>query len=342
MLANMTNRPALPLEAEQIINGYFPVLDHGFIALKDVMGSDEAIEEAARTSYQFGTRQKSQTRGLLRYLKRHQHSTPFEMVELKFHVSMPIFVARQWVRTRTASINEVSGRYSILPMLFYTPEHEDFKLQSKDNKQGRAGEADAMLWGSAINGWEMGRSHAQSQYEWLASQDVARELARIDLPLSTYTNWYWKINLHNLMRFMAQRTHSHAQKEIRVYGELLAGMVQTVAPIAYEAWLDYDRCGLHLSYGEAEVIRSIVGATRVRTDKETQEKDGIVVGSRLPKGEGFSATALKAFGLDAREIDELYAKLQPQGRPDYTLDLSKMQPGEFFQEKMAAAVPKVG
>ncbi|NIP81529.1 MAG: FAD-dependent thymidylate synthase, partial [Gemmatimonadetes bacterium] len=216
-----TKRPTIAA-AEEILGGYFPVLDHGFVALVDYMGSDEDIERAARVSYGYGTRKVSQTRGLVRYLRRHKHTTPSEMVELKFHVCMPIFVARQWIRHRTANVNEYSGRYSLMPLLFYTPGSDDFALQSADNKQGRLPRgADPELYREAVQRWEATRRRAADDYEWLVGQDVARELARIDLPLSTYTQWYWKIDLHNLLHFLTLRADPHAQYEIRAYAEVM-------------------------------------------------------------------------------------------------------------------------
>jgi thymidylate synthase (FAD) len=205
------------------------------------MGSDEDIERAARVSYGYGTRKVSQTRGLIRYLRRHMHTTPSEMVELKFHVCMPIFVARQWIRHRTANVNEYSGRYSLMPLLFYTPAGDQFALQSADNKQGRLTTgADEALYraAAAALGGDSGQ-RAGADYEWLVGQDVARELARIDLPLSTYTQWYWKIDLHNLIHFLTLRADPHAQYEIRAYAEVMAGMLKRVAPLSYEAWIDY-------------------------------------------------------------------------------------------------------
>src|SRR5438477_953282 len=154
------------------------------------MGSDEDVERAARVSYGYGTRRTSETRGLIRYLRRHRHTTPSEMVELKFHCSMPIFVARQWIRHRVANVNEVSGRYSLLPMLFYRPAPGEFQAQSPTNRQGRAGETLSGIYAEATARWERIRAEASEHYEWLVSHDVARELARIDLPLSTYTQWY--------------------------------------------------------------------------------------------------------------------------------------------------------
>src|SRR5690606_1073098 len=194
-----TRRPVAPA-AEEILGLYFPVLDHGFVSLVDYMGNDESIEHAARVSYGYGTRKASATRGLIRYLRRHKHTTPSAMVELKFHCCMPVFIARQGIRHRTANVNEYSGRYSLMTMLFYTPEAEQLQTQSTQNNQGRSGSHVAEeQYAAAKARWDSGRAASVATYEWLTGQEIARELARIDLPLSTYTQWYWKIDLHNLL-----------------------------------------------------------------------------------------------------------------------------------------------
>jgi thymidylate synthase (FAD) len=186
-----TKRATVPA-AEEILGLYYPVLDHGFVSLVDYMGSDEAVEQAARVSYGAGTRKVSQTRGLVRYLRRHRHTTPSEMVEFKFHCAMPMFVARQWIRHRTANVNEYSGRYSLMPMLFYTPSADQLQTQSPTNNQGKSGtpvsEQDYL---AAIERWNRIRAEAKDTYEWMTGNEVARELARIDLPLSTFTQWFW-------------------------------------------------------------------------------------------------------------------------------------------------------
>jgi len=264
MRERTTKRPTVP-GAEDILGGYFPVLDHGFVALVDYMGSDQAIEDAARISYGQGTRKVSATRTLLRYLRRHLHTTPSEMVELKFHCAMPIFVARQWIRHRTASVNEYSARYSILPMHFYTPGQGQLSPQSKTNRQGRESEgASGETYMQAINRWQTGRESAAEDYRWLTEQDVAREIARIDLPLSTYTQWYWKIDLHNLLHFLTLRVDPHAQWEIRQYAEVIAGMVRRVAPLSYEAWIDYQLDGERFSRPELEAVRLLIDVFAVR------------------------------------------------------------------------------
>ena len=310
-LQNSTRRTISP-GAEQILGLYFPVLDHGFVALVDYMGTDEDIERAARVSYGFGTRQRSQTRGLLRYLRRHRHTTPSEMVELKFHCCMPIFVARQWIRHRTANVNELSGRYSLMPMLFYTPADEHLQAQSAQNRQGRTGQPlPAGLRSEATQRWQEGRAGAVSTYEWLTSHEVARELARIDLPLSTYTQWYWKIDLHNLLHFLTLRVDSHAQWEIQQYGNLMAGMLKRVAPLSYEAWIDYDVCGARFSRMELDGLRALL---RVSADSIEGQ------GRRLGREE------LQALGLSNREVDEFLSTLGRSQVPDFELDLARARP----------------
>ena len=323
-----TKRPTKP-DAEAILGGYFPVLDHGFISLVDYMGSDEDIERAARVSYGHGTRRRSATRGLVRYLRRHRHTTPTEMVELKFHCCMPLFVARQWIRHRTASVNEMSGRYSLLPLLFYTPSEKEFGLQSKQNNQGRASEtAGSSSWNRAVEAWNRSRSQASDHYRAMLEADVAREIARIDLPLSTYTQWYWKIDLHNLLHFLTLRVDPHAQWEIRAYAEVMAGIVQRVAPLSYEAWVDYDLCGERMSHMEMEVLRSIVNPTA---------SFGLKHGST---GQ-MSQEDLLGQGLSKREVRELVDKLSARDRPDFTLDLDHMRPAAEIEEEMARAVPQI-
>ena len=313
--------------AEEILGGYFPVLDHGFVSLIDYMGSDESIEQAARVSYGFGTRKTSQTRGLIRYLRRHRHTTPSEMVELKFHCAMPMFVARQWIRHRTASVNEYSGRYSLMPLLFYEPDYDQFAIQSVANRQGREGEpAPRSVYEEAVRRWEDVRSSASDAYGWLVAEDVARELARIDLPLSTYTQWYWKIDLHTLFHFLSLRADPHAQWEIQEFAKVMAGMMKRVAPLSYEAWLDYEFCGEHMSHGELQALRDLVEA----------DEEGLAPRSDVGR---LSIDELKARGLSRREAIELLEKLRPADRPDFELDLARMKPPEEFEGRMREAVP---
>jgi thymidylate synthase (FAD) len=329
-MIDTTKRPVTPA-AEEILNLYFPVLDHGFVALIDYMGGDEDIVRAARVSYGAGTQVKSNTRDLLRYLHRHRHTGPSEMVELKFHCSMPIFVARQWIRHRTANVNEMSGRYSLMPMLFYTPSEDQLRPQSKTNKQGRDGMSvfDEETIDKAYVGWRGLREEAVDQYQWLCTNDFARELARIDLPLSTYTQWYWKIDLHNLLHFLTLRVDSHAQWEIQQFGKVMAGMLKRVAPLAYEAWIDYDVCGVHLSRMELDALRWLVGV----------EADELVA----KDGRNFGKPSLLNRGLGHSESMELLARFQGdisvRDVPDFDLNLAQAKDAAYFEAQAAAAVP---
>ena len=515
-----TRRPTVPA-AEEILGGYFPVLDHGFVALVDYMGTDDSVERAARVSYGYGTRKVSATRGLIRYLRRHLHTTPSEMVEFKFHCAMPMFVARQWIRHRTAclaegtevffdlpgaeargrrqlyklpieeiwrrfqstrnrtrpdkqrnpffrrdrvkrmklrqvdedtlalqhtrivdvyrngvkpvfrmvledgksieatadhrflfaggwdtlrgatgvretggravwrhgdyfvhvngaaerldwdrvcyraklvriarfeyvgeretydlevegphhnfvangivthnSVNEYSGRYSLMPLLFYSPEHDQFSLQSATSNQGRApGSVSPEFYREAMRRWDDVRTRAADDYGWLVGENVARELARIDLPLSTYTQWYWKIDLHNLLHFLTLRVDDHAQWEIQEYGRVMAGMVKRVAPLSYEAWIDYQVMGDKLTGGDIAALSRLVSA----------DGDGVCARD----GAALSNADLAGLGLSGREIRELKEKLVPREVPDYDLDLAQMRDPQEVAAEMDKAVPEV-
>lgn len=248
---NQSRRP-ISEGAEKWLGVPTKCLDHGFVYLVDYMGNDNAIEQAARVSYGAGTRRVSETTGLIRYLRRHDHTTPFEMVEMKFHAKMPILVARQWVRHRTANINEYSGRYSILDNEFYLPEPEVLAEQSTTNRQGR-GEVVPEEYAEGVR--QLIIEDALRQYEHyqdLLNDDgtgkpvdpetpmLARELARMGLGVNFYTQWYWKINLHNFMHFSGLRMDSHAQYEIRVYADVMAQIVKDAFPIAWQAFEDYE------------------------------------------------------------------------------------------------------
>jgi thymidylate synthase (FAD) len=319
-----TKRPTVPT-AEEILGLYYPVLDHGFIALVDYMGSDAAVEQAARVSYGAGTRKVSETRGLVRYLRRHRHTTPSEMVEFKFHCAMPMFVARQWIRHRMASINELSARYSLMPLLFYTPKQEHFALQSSSNKQGREGGAPPAVYREAVERWESLRGSAGEAYAWMLEEDVAREIARIDLPVSMYTQWYWKIDLHNLLHFLSLRVDPRAQWEIQEFARAIAGMVKRVAPLSYEAWVDYDLESRPLTRAERDVLSRVVEASDDRLVAR--------VGASVTKD------AMKQAGLSPREIRELVEKLQAPDRPDFELDLARFRSAEEVAAEMYEAVP---
>ncbi|MEM9549761.1 MAG: FAD-dependent thymidylate synthase [Pseudomonadota bacterium] len=262
---------------EQHLYTAYPVLDHGFVRVIDYMGDDAAITQAARVSYGKGTKSVQNDEGLIRYLMRHWHSTPFEMCEIKLHVKLPVFVARQWIRHRTANVNEYSARYSILDREFYIPAPEHVAAQSVVNNQGR---------GDALQGEEAARvleilkadsARAYDNYETMISQDgqqgLARELARMNLPANVYTQWYWKVDLHNLFHFLRLRADAHAQYEIRVYAEEMCKIVADWVPFAYRAFEDYRMGGANLSGTAIECIRRMLGGEAV-----TQENSGMSKG----------------------------------------------------------------
>ncbi|MBF9044663.1 FAD-dependent thymidylate synthase [Rhodobacterales bacterium HKCCE4037] len=253
------------------------VLDHGFVRVVDYMGDDAAIVQAARVSYGAGTKKARDDSGLIRYLMRHWHSTPFEMCELKLHVKLPVFVARQWIRHRTANVNEYSARYSILDREFYIPQPDALAAQSVVNNQGR---------GETLEGEEAERvlrilkedaGRAYDHYEEMLSQDgqkgLARELARMNLPANVYTQWYWKVDLHNLFHFLRLRADAHAQYEIRVYADAIAEMVKDWVPAAYGAFEDYRMGGVQLSGKGVEVLKR-----RLAGESVTQESSGMSMG----------------------------------------------------------------
>tara|TARA_Y100000310_G_scaffold74461_1_gene70683 strand:+ start:122 stop:1072 length:951 start_codon:yes stop_codon:yes gene_type:complete len=265
-----TKRLTVP-SAEEILYQPFPVLDHGFVRLVDYMGGDYSIGEAARVSYGKGTRSVREEEGLIRFLMRHRHTTPTEMVELKFHAKMPIFVARQWIRHRTANVNEYSARYSILDNEFYVPDSEDLAEQSKSNRQGRE---NLLSSSEAERVRRLLIDDAETNYEhylWLLNEDsespgkpkdpnrgmLARELARMDLTLNFYTQWYWKVDLHNLFNFLGLRMDPHAQKEIRGYANKMAEITEAVAPISFKAFEDYRLNSISLSALEINALASI-------------------------------------------------------------------------------------
>ena len=229
-------------------------LDKGFVRLVDSMGGDDAIVQAARVSCGQGTSKVSQDRGLIRYLMRHRHTTPFEMVEFKFHCKMPIFVARQWVRHRTANINEYSLRYSEARDEFYFPDPEHIQFQSALNKQGRSGEVPLELKQKVLDYFKEISERSFTMYQELNEAGIARELARSLLPVNIYTEWYWKNDLHNLLHFIGLRSDRHAQYEIRVYSDAMAESVKAVAPFAWEAYQDYVVRGMRFSRIEQNLL----------------------------------------------------------------------------------------
>ena len=276
-----TRRPTVP-ELEDILYRPLAVLDHGFVRVVDYMGDDGAIVQAARVSYGKGTKRVSEDRGLINYLMRHRHTTPFEMCEIKYHVKLPIFVARQWIRHRTANVNEYSARYSILDNEFYIPAPEDLGVQSRSNRQGR---------GQSLEGEEarrvlhLLREDAEKVYgdytEMLNEDDagtpidperqgLSRELARMNLTLNFYTQWYWKIDLLNLFHFLSLRADDHAQHEIRVYAEVMIETVKRWVPLAADAFAQYRMGGANLSATGLEVVKRLIGGEDVG-----QEESGL-------------------------------------------------------------------
>lgn len=260
----------------EIIGKEIKCLDKGFIRLIDVMGDDSSIVQAARVSYGKGTKTPSADRELIRYLMRHRHTSPFEMVEFKFHIKLPIFVARQWIRHRTANVNEYSGRYSEMKDEFYIPEIEQIRTQSAINKQGRDDEKLPEETAKEIlQMLQESQSLLYQQYQNMLESKLARELARINLPLSTYTEWYWKIDLHNLLHFLKLRLDWHAQYEIRVYAEKIAEILKIAVPMTWEAFEDYILDGINFSKQEINILKQIINF-----DKLTDE----IIGNAPLKG----------------------------------------------------------
>ncbi len=274
-------------QLQALIGKEIPCLDKGFVRLIDVMGDDAAIVQAARVSYGAGTKKVNEDVGLIRYLMRHLHTTPFEMVEFKFHVKLPIFVARQWIRHRTANVNEYSGRYSEMKDEFYVPAIDQVRAQSATNKQGRADEAFDPSEAERIrSGMLDTQSRLYGEYQSLLEADLAREIARINLPVSNYTEWYWKVDLHNLFHFLKLRIDPHAQYEIRVYGEAMAQIVQATVPHAYEAFEDYILHARRFSRRERAALKALLPSVNV------------------------DPAILEAAGLKGREAQEFMSKLE--------------------------------
>lgn len=251
-------------EAEALLDQRLDVLDHGFVRLVDYLGGDARIVQAARVSYGEGTKTVREDRALIDYLLRHQHTSPFEQVILTFHVKMPIFVARQWIRHRTARLNEISGRYSVMRDEFYVPRAHEVRRQSRANKQGSAAdEVPKELQQHVIDVLQRGQRETYRQYESLLEDGVARELARVNLPLSLYTEMYWQMDLNNLFRFLRLRMDWHAQYEIRAYGDAMARCVRAVAPLAFEAFEEHVLNARTLSGRELEAIRAALDPDRL-------------------------------------------------------------------------------
>jgi thymidylate synthase (FAD) len=252
------------------------VLDHGFVRVIDYMGDDAAICQAARVSYGRGTKSVQNDEGLIRYLMRHWHSTPFEMCEIKLHVKLPVFVARQWIRHRTANVNEYSARYSILDREFYIPAPEHVAAQSEVNNQGRGATLQGDEAARVLEMLKADSTRAYDSYEAMISQDgqqgLARELARMNLPANIYTQWYWKTDLHNLFHFLRLRADAHAQYEIRVYAEALCGIVADWVPLAYGAFADYRLGGATLGARAMEAVRRMARGETVTFEDSGMSK----------------------------------------------------------------------
>ena len=272
--SQVTKRATVPA-LEAVLGAPFPVLDHGFVRVVDYMGDDGAIVQAARVSYGKGTKTVREDAGLIRYLMRQRHTTPFEMCEIKLHVKLPIFVARQWIRHRTANVNEVSARYSVLDREFYLPAPEHVAGQSAANRQGRGDALDPTFAGRVIHLLQADAERCYADYQWLLNRDddgapldpgrpgLARELARMNLTLNAYTQWYWKTDLHNLMHFLALRADAHAQYEIRAYADVMLDIVKRWVPLAYDAFAEYRLGAAELSATALIVVRRMLAGEPV-------------------------------------------------------------------------------
>ncbi len=267
---------------EAMLYKAMPVLDHGFVRVIDYMGTDSAIVQAARVSYGAGTKKVNEDAGLINYLLRHRHTTPFEMCEIKFHIKLPIFIARQWIRHRTANVNEYSGRYSIMDKEFYLPQAEHLAAQSKLNHQGRGEVLEGAEAQRVLEILKADSVNAYGHYEEMMNcneegvvfdekkSGLARELARMNLPVNFYTQWYWKIDLHNLMHFLSLRADSHAQYEIREYANVMLEALKAWVPVTYQAFMDYRVGGANFSAKGLEVVKQMLAGKEV-----TQENSGM-------------------------------------------------------------------
>ena len=280
---NTTKRATVPM-LEEILYEAIPLLDHGFIRVVDYMGDDTSIVQAARVSYGKGTKKVSTDSGLIKYLMRHWHSTPFEMCEIKYHVKLPIFIARQWIRHRTANVNEYSARYSILDKEFYLPSPEHLAAQSQSNRQGRGEIIEGEQAKKVLDLLKNDAERTYNNYEMMLNQKydgsvinesevgLARELARMNLTLNTYTQWYWKTDLLNLMNFLRLRVDRHAQYEIRTYAEAMLNTLKRWVPITYEAFMDYRVGGTEVSTKGKDVIQKLIKGVEVSLEQSGLSK----------------------------------------------------------------------
>ena len=290
-----TKRVTAP-ELEEILYEALPILDHGFIRVIDYMGNDNSIVQAARVSYGKGTKKVNTDSGLIKYLMRHWHSTPFEMCEIKYHVKLPIFIARQWIRHRTANVNEYSARYSILDKEFYLPSKENLAAQSTNNRQGRGnvisgGQAEEvlrLLKGDAERTYKNYEEMLNERYDGSVVDEsktgLARELARMNLTLNTYTQWYWKTDLLNLMNFLRLRADHHAQYEIRAYADVMLNTLKRWVPITYDAFMDYRVGGTEISSKGKEIIKKLIKGEKISiedTDLSKREWNELMLAFNL-------------------------------------------------------------
>lgn len=283
---NFTTLRPVSEELEKILYQIFPVLDHGFVRVVDYMGTDSSVVQAARVSYGKGTKKVNEDRGLINYLMRHRHTTPFEMCDIKFHIKLPIFIARQWIRHRTASVNEYSARYSVLEEEFYIPEPENIAAQSKKNHQGRdeGRQLNIQEQQFVLETLKKDAQNGYDHYLQMMNEDqkgniidpnkdgVARELARMNLSLNCYTQWYWKINLHNLFHFLALRADSHAQYEIREYANIMLDMVQKWVPNSFAAFEKYRMGGKEFSRDEITIIKKLIQGQKIDQENSNLSK----------------------------------------------------------------------
>ena len=275
---NITKRVIAP-KLEEILYEALPILDHGFIRVIDYMGNDNSIVQAARVSYGKGTKKVNTDSGLIKYLMRHWHSTPFEMCEIKYHVKLPIFIARQWIRHRTANVNEYSARYSILDKEFYLPTKENLAAQSTNNRQGRGEVISGNQAEKVLGLLKEDAERTYKNYEEMLNErydgsvidesktGLARELARMNLTLNTYTQWYWKTDLLNLMNFLRLRADHHAQYEIRAYADIMLDTLKRWVPITYDAFIDYRVGGTEVSSKGKEVLKKLINGESVSIDE---------------------------------------------------------------------------
>ena len=272
----ITKRPTVEA-AENILGKKFPVLDYGFVRLVDYMGNDSAVVQAARVSYGKGTKKVSEDEALIRYLMRHLHWSPFEMVELKWHIKLPIYVARQWIRHRTANVNEVSGRYSEMPKEMHIPRLDEIRFQSITNRQGSSEvKVPDEIAEKVIEGLRMHNEDSYNLYMDMLKKNIAREQSRIVLPLNLYTEWYWKNDLHNTFHFLRLRLDEHAQYEIRLYAQEMAKIMKKLVPVSYKAFEDYVLNAYNLSAIEAEIVADMVLQVRDNEKKGIQNLEDII------------------------------------------------------------------